>query len=104
MSNSENGKNEIGSKSQTDEVYRMKMGDRAKVKLPDGTVRIFQLVWTEEIKPEEGLISNESPIGRALLGATTGEKRKYRIVTNTSDKTLELEVLEIYPKESLKDK
>ncbi|KKS82940.1 MAG: transcription elongation factor GreA, transcription elongation factor GreA [Candidatus Wolfebacteria bacterium GW2011_GWC1_43_10] len=74
------------------------MGDRAKVKLPDGIVREFKLVYTKQINPEEGLISDESPVGRALLGAMVGEKRKYRV----GDRELELEVLEIFPREEKK--
>ena len=32
------------------------------------------IVGPNEAKPEAGLISNESPIGRALLGKKVGEK------------------------------
>lgn len=33
----------------------------------------FVIVGSEEAKPEEGYISNESPIGRALLGKKVGD-------------------------------
>ncbi len=33
----------------------------------------FQIVGSHETKPEEGLISNESPLGRALVGKRVGD-------------------------------
>lgn len=33
----------------------------------------FQIVGSEEAKPENGLISNESPLGRELLGHKVGD-------------------------------
>lgn len=33
----------------------------------------FQIVGSEETKPESGLISNESPLGRELLGHKVGD-------------------------------
>src|SRR3989338_6240477 len=34
----------------------------------------FTIVGSNETKPEEGLISNESPIGKSFLGKKTGDK------------------------------
>ena len=40
---------------------------------PDGS-QTFTIVGSTEAKPTEGRISNESPVGRALLGKKKGEK------------------------------
>ena len=40
----------------------------------DGHLDEFQMVGTLEANPAIGKISNESPVGRALLGHTAGEE------------------------------
>ena len=40
----------------------------------DGKELTFQVVGSNEARPEEGRISNESPIGVALLGKKVGDK------------------------------
>lgn len=39
----------------------------------DGDPLKFSIVGSEEAKPEEGLISNESPLGKELLGHKVGD-------------------------------
>lgn len=39
----------------------------------DGKSMKFDIVGSEEAKPEEGRISNESPLGRELLGRRVGD-------------------------------
>ncbi len=51
----------------------VQIGSTFHAKSHDRTMT-FTLVGVNETKPEEGLISNESPIGRAFLGRKTGEK------------------------------
>ena len=51
----------------------VQIGSTVKVKGPDGSVS-FTIVGSTEAKPTEGRISNESPVGRALLGKKKGEK------------------------------
>jgi len=46
-------------------TFHTKAGDR---------MLTFTIVGSNETKPEEGLISNESPIGRAFIGKRAGEK------------------------------
>ena len=55
----------------------------------DGKSMKFHIVGSEEAKPEEGRISNESPLGRELLGHRVGDsiavdapsgKVKYKVV------------------------
>ena len=40
----------------------------------NGTTQKFKIVGSSETRPEQGLISNESPIGKALLGKKMGDK------------------------------
>lgn len=44
------------------------------VKLKNGTTKTFQVVGTVEADPLNGKISDESPIGKALMGKKLGEK------------------------------
>jgi len=48
------------------------IGSTVKVAGPDGT-ESFMIVGSAEARPTEGRISNESPVGRALLGHKKGE-------------------------------
>jgi transcription elongation factor GreA len=43
-----------------------------KLSGPEGS-QTFTIVGSTEAKPTEGKISNESPVGRALLGRKKGE-------------------------------
>jgi transcription elongation factor GreA len=51
----------------------VQIGSTVKVEGPDGT-ESFTIVGSTEARPTEGRISNESPVGRALLGRKKGEK------------------------------
>jgi len=51
----------------------VRVGSKVTVK-KGGETRIFSIVGSNESKPNEGLISNESPIGQALIGKKEGEK------------------------------
>lgn len=51
----------------------VRMGSRVKVVAPDGE-ESYHLVGSHEADPRRGLISNESPIGRALLGKRVGDE------------------------------
>jgi transcription elongation factor GreA len=66
-------------------------GDTAKVKMSDGSVRELTLVHSQEIDVLAGKISNNSPVGQALMGAKAGEKRSYSV----GERSFEIEVLEI---------
>jgi transcription elongation factor GreA len=50
----------------------VQIGSTVKVSGPDGS-QTFMIVGSTEAKPTEGKISNESPVGRALLGKKKGE-------------------------------
>jgi transcription elongation factor GreA len=60
----------IDEHTSTDHVQ---IGSTVKVKGDDGP-ETFLIVGSAEAKPAQGRISNESPVGRALLGRKKGEK------------------------------
>jgi transcription elongation factor GreA len=60
----------IDEHTSTDHVQ---IGSTVKLKGDDGA-QSFTIVGSAEAKPAEGRISNESPVGRALLGRKKGDK------------------------------
>ena len=52
----------------------VRMGAHIKVVDSDGDEETYYLVGSHEAEPRKGLISNESPIGRALIGKRVGEE------------------------------
>ena len=59
------------------------MGSHVKVKF-NGDEQSFSIVGSNEADPLGGKISNESPIGQALMGKSAGEKVK--VATPTGEK------------------
>lgn len=60
----------IDENTSTDHVQ---IGSTVKVQGDEGT-ETFLIVGSAEAKPADGRISNESPVGRALLGRRKGDK------------------------------
>jgi transcription elongation factor GreA len=52
---------------------KVQLGSTVKLKTTDGKTKEFQVVGTVEADPLSGKISDESPIGQALLGKKEGE-------------------------------
>jgi len=52
---------------------KVQIGSSVKMKSDAGAVKAFQVVGTVEADPMNGKISDESPIGKALLGKKVGE-------------------------------
>jgi transcription elongation factor GreA len=52
----------------------VRLGSRVTVSDPDGEQEIYTIVGSAEADPRRGYISNESPVGRALLGKRIGEQ------------------------------
>lgn len=50
----------------------VKIGSKIKVR-KEGKSIFYTIVGSNEAKPEDGFISNESPIGRGLLGCKVGD-------------------------------
>jgi len=53
--------------------HKIRLGSTVKLKHKNGIVKEFQVVGTVEADPLNGKISDESPIGKALLGKKEGE-------------------------------
>lgn len=52
----------------------VRVGSRVKVEEGDGRKSTYTIVGSAEAKPAERKLSNESPVGRALLGRRRGEE------------------------------
>jgi len=52
----------------------VRMGTHIKVVDNEGEEETYYLVGSSEADPRKGLISNESPIGRALIGKRVGDE------------------------------
>ena len=67
------------------------VGNTVVVSRDGGAPETFQLVGVKEADPRSGKISNESPIGRALMGKRVGET----LTAQTPGGKVELTILEI---------
>lgn len=52
----------------------VRMGSHVRVSDDEGEEETYYLVGSHEADPRRGLVSNESPIGRALIGKRVGEE------------------------------
>jgi len=53
---------------------KAEIGSTVTAKREDGHVFTYQIVGSNEANPQEGKISNESPLGKVFLGREVGEK------------------------------
>jgi transcription elongation factor GreA len=53
---------------------RVQLGSKVSVVGGDGKNMEYTIVGAAEARPTEGMISNESPVGRALLGKRVGDE------------------------------
>jgi transcription elongation factor GreA len=58
------------------------LGSTVHLELEDGTQR-FTIVGSTEANPDEGKISDESPIGRALIGKKPGQEVNINVPSGT---------------------
>lgn len=63
---------------------QVRLGSKVKLKSQAGKPKEFQIVGTVEADPLEGKISDESPIGKELLGKNLGDSVE---ITNPSETT-----------------
>lgn len=61
----------------------IKLGSKVKVHNPDGEDEHYTIVGSAEADPGGGRISNESPVGAALLGRKVGDKVKVETPAGT---------------------
>lgn len=52
----------------------VELGDKVLVQNQDGKIEQYTIVGSTEANPVEGKISNESPVGKALLGKKIGDE------------------------------
>ena len=67
---------------------KVQLGSKVKLKGNTNKSREFQVVGTVEANPLEGKISDESPIGKALLGKAVGEEVEIKTPLETSTFTI----------------
>ncbi|MFA6365557.1 MAG: transcription elongation factor GreA [Candidatus Paceibacterota bacterium] len=68
----------------------VRIGSNVKIKKGSQMIQ-YAIVGSNEAKPLQGFISNESPIGQALLGKKIGEKAYVKAPSGT----IEYEIVEI---------
>ena len=51
----------------------VRLGSKVRVRNPDGEEEHYTIVGSAEASPTEGKISNESPVGRALMDRRVGD-------------------------------
>jgi transcription elongation factor GreA len=70
----------------------VEVGATVKVQEGDYPPEIYFVVGSKEADPKNGRISNESPIGKAIMGKKPGDL----VVVETPAGELQLKILEIY--------
>jgi transcription elongation factor GreA len=60
------------------------LGSTVKLKTEDGKTKEFQVVGTVEADPLNGKISDESPIGKALIGKKVGDEVEIKTPVETA--------------------
>ncbi|MBI2592406.1 transcription elongation factor GreA [Candidatus Saccharibacteria bacterium] len=63
---------------------QVKLGSNVKLKSADGKNKEFQVVGTMEADPLNDKISDESPIGRMLIGKRVGDKVEIKTATENT--------------------
>jgi transcription elongation factor GreA len=58
---------------------RVQLGSRVQVTSAEGKKMEYTIVGPAEARPTEGLISNESPVGMALLGKRVGDEIQVQV-------------------------
>lgn len=71
------------------------LGETVTIQSNEGEIEQFTIVGMAEAAPEEGLISNESPLGQALLGHKIGE----RVIVHTPAGKVDYQILAVVPRQ-----
>jgi transcription elongation factor GreA len=61
----------------------VKLGSKVKVRTQDGEEEHYTIVGSAEASPGEGKISNESPVGSALMGKRMGAEVEAKVPSGT---------------------
>jgi len=68
---------------ETHDHEKVSLGSKVKVKNHEGKTVSYTIVGVAETDPKAGKISNESPVGRALLGRHVGEEFEFEAPAGT---------------------
>jgi transcription elongation factor GreA len=68
---------------ETHDHHKVSLGSKVKVRNHEGKMVIYTIVGVAEADPKEGKISNESPVGEALLGRKVGEEFEFKAPAGT---------------------
>ena len=63
---------------------KVQLGSKVKLQNKDGKTKEFQVVGTVEADPLEGKISDESPLGQAVLGKKVGDEVEIKTPVETA--------------------
>jgi transcription elongation factor GreA len=63
---------------------KVQLGSKVELKSQDGKTKEFQVVGTVEADPLEGKISDESPLGTAVLGKKVGDEVEIKTPAETA--------------------
>ena len=69
----------------------VEVGDKVLIQNQDGKIEQFTIVGSTEANPVEGKISNESPVGKALLGKKIGDE----VEVSTPAGVLKLSIMDV---------
>jgi transcription elongation factor GreA len=61
----------------------VRLGSKVKVRNPDGEEENYVIVGSAEASPSDGKISNESPVGSALMGKRVGAEVEAQVPAGT---------------------
>ena len=69
----------------------VELGDAVLIQNQDGKIEQFTIVGSAEAEPLDGRISDESPVGKALIGKKTGDS----VQVKTPAGLIKLQILEV---------
>jgi transcription elongation factor GreA len=72
----------------THDSTQVSLGATVTVVGDDGVEEKYTIVGSPEARPSEGKISNESPVGRALMGKKVGAKTSVKVPSGTLEFTV----------------
>src|SRR5918997_1141233 len=72
----------------THDSAKVSLGSTVVVVDGDGVEESYTIVGSPEAKPTEGRISNESPVGRTLMGKVVGDKVSVQVPSGTLEYTI----------------
>lgn len=74
----------------TDSIKQVASGATAKLLLSNGTERVIMINHGQS-DPDRGVISDETPLARAIMGAKAGDSRTYCVL----DRQFTVKVLDV---------